>query len=414
MMSEPDAENLEYITTADGARIACKRKPRSGARPIVFVHGIACNADLWDVPRIEGPDYTFVGLPTVLHEAGYDIWLMNLRGCGAPHMLSEPPPEQEDWCVDHFILYDLPAVVEHVRQTAGRRPFVIGNSMGAMTTAGWLQGATLEAAEEDEGIASENEHVWITASVEAARERQKAVAGAIFVEFPAALRWPKSLYDDDGKLKWRELMTAWQATAADVNYPFEMLSRMSWLQAILGAVGEVRLDWIRPTPADSRWWKSAPAPVAETCERIEDSWRQGVRKFVARFKGAQNFRPETFERGLLASADHFKAGVLDQMGKSVRAGAFVSDLGAPDHVYSDHYGNIELPSLVIAGGEDRIANADVTRAVFFERIASVDKSFHCFEGLAHGDFEYAPAAGVHVFPLIRRWIDERDKRPGCA
>ena len=392
---------IEYVATNDGARIACKRKPRADATPVIFVHGLAVNADLWDVPPIEGADYTFRGLPTVLHEAGYDIWLMNLRGHGAPTMLSEPAPGQEDWCVDHFILYDLSAVVKHVRQKTGCRPFIIGNSMGAMTTAGFLQGARLIGT---------GDSAQIVADAETARSRQQSVAGAVFVEFPAALRWPKSLYDEDGNVKWRELLTAWRETDPDVNYPFEVLSRMGWLQAILEAVGEVRLEWLRPKVDEQRWWKKLPKPVAEAFGRMEEAWNQGLRRFAERYKGVQNFRPETFTQGLLAAADHMKVGVLKQIAKSVRAGAFVSALGTPDHVYSEHYANIELPALVIVGSEDRIANADVNREVFFERIRSADKTFRNFEGLAHGDFEFAPVACERVFPLISSWIADRDKR----
>jgi pimeloyl-ACP methyl ester carboxylesterase len=390
---------IEYVETDDGARIACKRKVRPGATPVIFVHGLAVNADLWDVPRIEGPDYTFQSLPSVLHEAGYDIWLVNLRGHGAPTMLSAPPPGQDDWYVDHFILYDLPAVVAHVGRATGRRPFIIGNSMGAMTTAGYLQGAQLVT---EDGAAQ------IVADPKVARTRQADVAGAAFVEFPAALRWPKSLYDDKGNLKWGELLNSWRETGSDLNYPFELLARAGWLQAILQAAGEVRLEWMRPKPGAEPWWKSLPAPIADAFGWMDSAMAQGVRKFAERYKGVQNFRPETFSQGLLPAVDHMKIGVLKQMAKSVRDGTFVSELGTPDHVYADHYHHIELPALVIVGSEDRIANAEVTREVFFEQIRSADKAFHEFEGLAHGDFEYAPEACERVYPLIRSWIAKRD------
>ena len=61
---------IEYAETVDGARIAIKRKPAEGT-PVVFVHGLAVNADLWDVPPIDGPGFSFRGLPTVLHEVGH-------------------------------------------------------------------------------------------------------------------------------------------------------------------------------------------------------------------------------------------------------------------------------------------------------------------------------------------------------
>lgn len=401
------ASQLEHVTTRDGARIAIKRKraQAADATPIIFVHGLAVNVDLWDIPQIEGSDFTFRSLPSVLQDAGHDIWLMNLRGHGAPDMLSTPPPGQEDWCVDHFILYDLPAVATHVRAVTGRKPFIIGNSMGAMTTAGYLQGARLVGSDDA---------AHVVADPEAARACQQGVVGAILVEFPAALRWPQSLYDADGKLKWRDLLTAWRRAESDLNYPFELLARMGWLQAILEAAGEVRLEWMRPKPGTDPWWKSLPKPLAETFERMNDVMMAGVRKLAERYKGVQNFRPETFKQGLLPAADHMKTGVLKQMAKSVRAGAFVSGLGEPDHVYSDHYHHIELPVLVIVGGQDRVANAAVTRSVFFERVSSTDKTFREFPELAHGDFEYAPVACKQVYPLIASWIADRDKSDDSA
>ena len=112
--------SFERVQTADGALLTCKRR-RAAGTPVILLHGLAVNADIWDIPDIDEPAAPYRSLSSVLHERGLDVWMMNLRGCGAPHMPSEPPPGQDDWCVDHFILYDLPAVVEHVWRTRGRR-----------------------------------------------------------------------------------------------------------------------------------------------------------------------------------------------------------------------------------------------------------------------------------------------------
>ena len=133
---------IEYVPARDGAKIACKRRPAPGP-PVIFIHGLAVNADVWDIPEIRGERFVFRSLASLLSERGYDIWLVNLRGHGAPHMLSQPPAGQDDWCVDHFILFDVPAVVEHVQAATGQRPILVGSSMGAMTLAAYLQGATL-------------------------------------------------------------------------------------------------------------------------------------------------------------------------------------------------------------------------------------------------------------------------------
>ena len=400
-----EGDSIQYVQTRDGAHIACKRRPQPDATPVLFLHGLAANVNLWDIPTLTCEDGEFVSLPAMMHQQGHDVWLMNLRGHGEPNFFSQPPAEQTDWCVDHFIHYDLPAVLEHVYAQTGRRPFVIGNSMGAMTTAAYLQGAVL--AESDAGA-------QIVADAEAARVRQQQVAGAVLVEFPAALRWPRSLYDEQGRLKWNDLLAQWRNTDSDANYPFEVLSRVNWLQAVLQATGQVRLDWLRPKPERLFWWRSLPAPLADVFERMDQAFLQGARRFAERFKGTQLFDPETFRQGLLPAADHMKTGVLMQMAASVRAGAFVSSLATPAYAYSDHYDAIELPVLVIVGGEDRIANADVTREAFFEQIRSTDKTFLLFDSYAHGDFEYAPAACRDIYPPVLQWIAERDNSAAPA
>src|SRR5690606_16444530 len=117
--------------------------------------------------------YVFRPLPRILHELGYDVWLMNLRGHGWPHMYSSPPDGQRDWTLDHFIAYDLPAVVEHVGAARGQKPWLIANSLGAMITAGYLQGATITGA----GRAAR-----VTATEELARCRQEQIRGAVLIE----------------------------------------------------------------------------------------------------------------------------------------------------------------------------------------------------------------------------------------
>ncbi|MBI5864968.1 MAG: alpha/beta fold hydrolase [Planctomycetes bacterium] len=382
---------IEHVPTADGAKIACKRKPAAGA-PVIFVHGLAVNADVWDCPDLSGDNWRFRSLATLLHEAGYDLWLVNLRGLGRPHMYSPPPEGQTDWCVDHFILYDLPAVVDHVRRATGMRPFLIGNSMGAMTVAAWLQGAVCVGYGEAQAIVADEAAV---------RRRHDAAAGAVLIEFPAALRWPVGVFDGAGAFQWQDALRAWHASIAESNVPFELLSRWSWLQAALGAMGSVRLDWLRPGASAADVDPRTQGDFATRLKTVAMQW------YSTNFKGATHFQAETFVHGLLRAADSMKAGVLNQLAASVRAGAFVSSLGSPPHAYSDHYDLIQAPTLVIAGGRDRIANADVTREKFFDVIASRDKTYRLFESIAHGEFEYAPAAFAQVYPEILAWIAAR-------
>lgn len=390
-----NSASVEHVPAADGARIACKRK-RGDGPPVIFVHGLAVNADLWEIPELDTADGRFRSLPSLLHELGHDIWLLNLRGHGAPHMLSEPPPGQDDWCVDHFVHFDLPAVVEHVVRRTGRRPVLVANSMGAMTSAGWLQGAVLERAGGLAGIRND--------PAEAAR-RQALLAGCVLLEFPAALRWPTALYDEAGNLRWRELVSGVGLNPSQANFPFELLANAGWLQAFVSAAGGVRLDWMRP--GDAGWRGRVPPGVSGALGWIDAAVASAAKLLAERFKGARHFSPETFSQGLLHAVDHMKAGVLSQLGKCVRERAFVSFLAAPDYRYCEHYEQIVLPTLLVLGGQDRIANAAVTREVFFERIRSADKSLLEFPDLAHGELEYTPFATREVYPRIVEWIQRR-------
>jgi pimeloyl-ACP methyl ester carboxylesterase len=395
----PPAGMIVYALTADGARIAIKRKPNPGGVPVVFFHGMAVNADIWDMPTIAEPDFQYRSLGAVLHESGCDVWLVNLRGHGAPRMYSEPPPGQDDWCVDHSILYDIPAVLAYVVDRTGRRPFAVATSMGAMALAAHLEGSTLIGNGAD---------ARIIADYDLALERQRNLAGVVLLEFPAALRWSASLYDEQGRLRWESLFRDGLRRDGGANYPFELLAHWPWLQAMIDASGSVPLDRLRGDPDRPPWWRSLPGPIAGRLERLEKSTASAALQLAGVFSGATHHRAEVLLRGRRYVLDQMKAGVLRQMAKSVRQRGFVSLLGAPDYIYSDGYDCIaEVPVLVMAGGRDRIASADVIREVFFDRIQSADKTFRLWPDVAHGEFTASPYASDLVYPEIQAWIASR-------
>jgi pimeloyl-ACP methyl ester carboxylesterase len=393
-----NVDQIERVHTADGAAIAVKHKPNADGTPVILLHGLAVNANIWDLPEIRAERFHYRSLASMLHDAGYDVYLVNWRGHGAPDMPSKPPPSQDDWCVDHFIVYDLPAVADYVFEQTGQKPFVIAASMGAMSLAGYVQGGRIEG---------EGEAQRVVAETALARERQANLAGCVFVEFPAALRWPASAYDREGRLDWKKLVKGWREQRSQTNYPFEFAARLGWLQAVVTATGEVPLRRFRGDRDREPWYCRLPEPWAQKVARLERNAMQTLLNMAGTFTGATNHRAEVLMRGRRYVVDDMKAGVLRQLAKSVRQGAFVSDIGSPDHVYSEHYDQVTLPVLVIQGGRDRIANASVTREAFFDRIASADKTWLYDERIAHGEIEAAPAATTRLYPKIIEWLDAR-------
>lgn len=428
-----EASDIVRISTADGATLAARRR-RGDGPPVLMLHGLAVNAALWDLPTIEGPGFVFRSLATELQERGYDVWLLNFRGHGAPSMLSRPPAGQSDWSLDEFVVFDLPAAIEHVRRETQRAPFVVGASMGSMVAAAWLTGLCRDA-DVPRGAESAGVKVSVSPGVEApvsggvdassrggagwpgaaalridplaAAARQRSIAGVVLVEFPAALRWPRSMYDEAGRPRWDVLLREFWRNDGDANFPFEVLARLGWLEALVTAAGGVPLERLRPDAGRASLIDRLPPRLAGFARRAELTLASIGLKSAALFTGHLHHRPEVLLRGRRYVVDGMKAGVLRQLARCVRRGAFVSGSEAPELVISDHYASIASPALVVAGGRDRIANAGVTREAFFEAIRSPDKEFLLFEDLAHGEFEAAPVATERVYPRIAEWLERR-------
>lgn len=391
--------NEEWIgfDTIDGARLAVKHRWRDiGGQPVLFLHGLAVNSGLWDIPDLTCGDRPYQSLSTFLATAGFDVWLANFRGHGPPEGRSRPVPGQRDYCIDDFVVSDLPALVRGVSRETGRQPIVIGASMGAMVAAAYLTGARLK---ESNGSPPPRA---IEACPVLAAQRQDELAAAVFFDFPAALRWPASLFSGQGCLQWASLLR--RSGGSDCNFAYELLSRMAWLEVMLGAVGRVPLDWLRPAPG----WQERRARLPRGLQAIAAGWERALsRGFAAvanAWKGSPNMHPDLFQHGLRFIGDHVRSGVLKQLARSVRAGSFVSGWGDEPLDYASGYPNIRLPVCVVMGDRDNIANAAVTRSVFLDRIASADKEMHVFPGYAHGDSEYAITAPERVYPVVLDWL----------
>jgi pimeloyl-ACP methyl ester carboxylesterase len=103
-----------------------------GKQPIVLVHGSFTNRRFWI--SAQG-----VGLARYLVEAGFDVWLMEMRG----HGLSPRNLDYKDNSLEHYAVSDVPAINEFVIEKTGLKPVWLGHSLGGVLIATAIAAETL-------------------------------------------------------------------------------------------------------------------------------------------------------------------------------------------------------------------------------------------------------------------------------
>jgi pimeloyl-ACP methyl ester carboxylesterase len=129
--------------------------PLPGSNPVILCHGLSYSALFWDLdPACSFAEY--------LARRGHDVWAVSLRGCGlsqkwvwkvesAPTLLAgsalrkatknriaitgyaSADPKYANWDMDDHIAYDVPTLVNLVRQQTGAKEVTwVGHSMGGI------------------------------------------------------------------------------------------------------------------------------------------------------------------------------------------------------------------------------------------------------------------------------------------
>jgi pimeloyl-ACP methyl ester carboxylesterase len=103
-----------------------------GKQPIVLVHGSFTNRRFW--LSSQG-----IGLARYLVEAGFDVWLMEMRG----HGLSPRNLAYKDNSLEHYAVSDVPAINEFVIEKTGLKPVWLGHSLGGVLISTAIAAGTL-------------------------------------------------------------------------------------------------------------------------------------------------------------------------------------------------------------------------------------------------------------------------------
>ncbi|XP_049271127.1 lipase member K-like [Rhipicephalus sanguineus] len=137
----------EYaVTTRDGYVLPLQRIPygrhelRSSSSsphrfhpgpPVILMHALLFSSYVWVV---NGPDQS---LPYILADAGFDVWLGNVRGNSQSRHVNYTFYQKELWdfSFEEMSEFDLPDTIDFVLNvTSHNKTFIIGHSMGAATT----------------------------------------------------------------------------------------------------------------------------------------------------------------------------------------------------------------------------------------------------------------------------------------
>ena len=121
---------LHFATTRDGWRIALHhRPPLDGAHdtPVLLCHGMGSNRFNMDGPAR-------ASLARHLCGAGYDVWILEMRGAGRSHRpLLRFPRARYAWTFEDYVQHDVPAALHRVRELTGApRILWVGHSLGGM------------------------------------------------------------------------------------------------------------------------------------------------------------------------------------------------------------------------------------------------------------------------------------------
>lgn len=125
------------MLTDDGFILGVQRIPygrnetKYSPRPVVFLqHGLLCSSTNW-ITNLANESLAFL-----LADAGYDVWLGNVRGNTYSQKHMHYTPDQVEfwaWSWDEMAKYDLPAMINYALKVTGESHLhYVGHSQGTM------------------------------------------------------------------------------------------------------------------------------------------------------------------------------------------------------------------------------------------------------------------------------------------
>ncbi|KAJ8919581.1 hypothetical protein NQ315_002203 [Exocentrus adspersus] len=121
-----------YVLSLHRIPYGIKRKQSNGTkRPVaLFQHGLVSASDMW---LFQGPN---MDLPYALADAGYDVWISNMRGnvYSKAHKTLNPDRDKRFWdfSLHEVAYYDLPTITDYILNlTNHTNLYFLGHSIGS-------------------------------------------------------------------------------------------------------------------------------------------------------------------------------------------------------------------------------------------------------------------------------------------
>ncbi|XP_032517575.2 lipase 3-like [Danaus plexippus] len=120
--------NEHDVVSQDGYILKLFHIPGNASRPVLLMHGIIDSADTFIIRENSS-------LAIVLANAGYDVWVGNVRGnrYSRRHVFLDPDIDKKFWdfSFHEYGFYDLPAIIDFVLDKTGEKSLsAIGHSLG--------------------------------------------------------------------------------------------------------------------------------------------------------------------------------------------------------------------------------------------------------------------------------------------
>ncbi|OFW56341.1 MAG: hypothetical protein A2W01_00185 [Candidatus Solincola sediminis] len=347
---------LESFETEDGVELKLKRYARKGARPVILAHGFLGNGYEFDLPQRSH------NLALYLAERGYDVWVVNFRGCGRQPYRSVV--RNWNYSMDHLAAFDVPAIIDGVCRAAGKLPVWIGQSMGGMVLYMYLQGASIEG---------DSSSFRVNGDRDLSAQRNYSILGGVTIAST-----PAFYGRGRGWLKRRS------------KSPF--------------------------FPAETKWWIRRFRSLNETSPRLHTrgpgfladryprlAMTVAMRGPLANFLyNVKNVDPEVGYSLLKWSSDYVTARMAAQM-----ASVFLGDLKDynGEYNYSRNMDRITSPMLFLTGSNDFFGPENI-REFGFEKVSSRIKKFEVFNHYGHTDLVMGKHVETEVFPAILAWLEQ--------